>query len=430
MTATIPATWTSFPRHQGRCATTGATLTRSATTDAMSVAPFPGDRGQDGVAVDEPHDAAVLDAAHGLLASGEHGHGASNGGGDVESGAVRRFAGLGLAHDPAQRQHVAPRDVPREVLDILVRRRAHELLGRPELHDGPVPHDRDPVPEPERLREVVGDEQHRLARLLLQTADLVLHVAADQWVERAERLVVEHDLGVDGERARDADALLHPTRELVRELVRRVLQADELEDLARPLQPLCLRDALYLEPEGDVVDHPTVGEQAEVLEDHRDVMAPELAKLGLARRDHVVPRDLDRSGRRLDQPDQRAYEGRLPGAGEAHDDEHLARPDLDRHVADGHHAAGLLPQLAAREAGVGRSDEALASRPEHLPDPLGANDGRSRPIDPALSRRDGDRARVVHAAASEFTRAADISPRRQLVYRPGAPRPIVQSDPT
>ena len=42
---------------------------------------------------------------------------------------------------------------------------ADELLRRPELHDRAVAHDRDPVAEPERLRQVVRDEDHRLAGL-------------------------------------------------------------------------------------------------------------------------------------------------------------------------------------------------------------------------------------------------------------------------
>ena len=137
-----------------------------------------------------------------------------------------------------------------------------------------VAHDRDPVAEAERLGEVVRDEDHRLARLLLEPADLVLHVAADERVERAERLVVEHHLRVDRERARDADALLHPARELVGELVRGVLEPDELQHLARPRLALRLRHALHLEPERDVVDHAPVGEQAEVLEHHRDLVPP------------------------------------------------------------------------------------------------------------------------------------------------------------
>ena len=148
----------------------------------------------------------------------------------------------------------------------------------------------------------------------LEPADLVLHVAADQRVERAERLVVEHHRRVDRERARDADPLLHAARELVGELVRRVLEADELQDLARPREPLGLRHAAHLEPERDVVDHAPVGEQAEVLEHHRDVVPPQLAQLGLAGRHDVAAGDLDRAGGRLDQADQRPHERRLARA--------------------------------------------------------------------------------------------------------------------
>ena len=51
------------------------------------------------------------------------------------------------------------------------------------------------------------------------------------------------------------------------------------EHLAGSREPLRLGDALDLEPEGDVVDHAAVREQAEVLEDHRDVVAAQLAQL-------------------------------------------------------------------------------------------------------------------------------------------------------
>src|SRR5437762_4329976 len=61
------------------------------------------------------------------------------------------FAGMRVAHDPAQRQHVTPRDVAHEVFDVVVGGRPDEILGRAELHDLAVAHDRDPVAEAERL---------------------------------------------------------------------------------------------------------------------------------------------------------------------------------------------------------------------------------------------------------------------------------------
>ena len=69
----------------------------------------------------------------------------------------------------------------------------------------------------------------------LEPDDLVLHVAADQRVERAERLVVEHQLGLDRERAREAHALLHAAGQLRRERVGHVVQADQLEHLVGAL---------------------------------------------------------------------------------------------------------------------------------------------------------------------------------------------------
>jgi hypothetical protein len=202
-------------------------------------------------------------------------------------------------------------DVADEVGDVLVRRRSHQLLGRAELDDRAVAHDRDPVAEPQGFGQVVRDEQHRLAGLVLKPHDLVLHVAPDQRVERTEGLVVEHQLGVDRERARQADALLHPARELVGELRRHVLQPDQPQHVGGAREPLVLGDALDLLPEGNVLDHGPVREQAEVLEHHRDGVAAQLAQLGGVGGHHVRAGDPDLARGRLDQSDQRPHERRL-----------------------------------------------------------------------------------------------------------------------
>ena len=181
----------------------------------------------------------------------------------------------------------------------------------PELDDLAVAHDRDAVAEPQRLGQIVGDEDHRLPRLLLEPDHLVLHVAADERVERAERLVVEHHDGIADERPGHTDALLHAAGQLVGKRVLDVLEPDDAEDLAGLGKALCLRHALDLETERDVVDHAAVGEQPEVLEDHRDGMAAQLAQLLRGRARDVLPGDLDRARGRLDQPDQRPHERRL-----------------------------------------------------------------------------------------------------------------------
>jgi hypothetical protein len=56
----------------------------------------------------------------------------------------------------------------------------------------------------------VGDEDDRLAQLGLQAQELVLEALAVDRVDRAERLVHEHERRVDRKRAGDADALALP----------------------------------------------------------------------------------------------------------------------------------------------------------------------------------------------------------------------------
>src|SRR5207247_5402233 len=114
-------------------------------------------------------------------------------------------------------------------------------------------------------------------------------------------------------------------------------------------EPLLLRDALNLEAEGDIVDHAAVRQQAKMLEDHRGRVPPQLQELAPAERHDVLAVDLDLAGARLDQPDERADEGRFAGAGEPHDDEDLAGPDLERDVPDSRDAVVLRAQLRPRE---------------------------------------------------------------------------------
>ena len=77
------------------------------------------------------------------------------------------------------------------------------------------------------------DEDDRLADLALQAQELVLQPLAVDRVDRAERLVHQHQRRVDRERARDADALALAAGELRRVAVARLgrVERDELEQL-------------------------------------------------------------------------------------------------------------------------------------------------------------------------------------------------------
>src|SRR5215471_2378608 len=70
------------------------------------------------------------------------------------------------------------------------------------------------VAEEDRFVDAVRDEERGLLVLLPDAEQLVAHRLAGLRVERAERLVEEQDLRVDGERPRDADALPHAARQL------------------------------------------------------------------------------------------------------------------------------------------------------------------------------------------------------------------------
>ena len=97
----------------------------------------------------------------------------------------------------------------------------------------PSLHDHDAVGEQHRLVEIVGDEQDGLAGAGVDVEQLGLHGLARLRVERAERLVHQQHLRVDGERARDADALLHAAGELMRAAVRRIAAGRPARDSAR-----------------------------------------------------------------------------------------------------------------------------------------------------------------------------------------------------
>ena len=149
---------------------------------------------------------------------------------------VEHVVRRGRSHDPLQREHVRAGHVADEVAHVVVRGRADQLVTGADLHDLAVAHDQDAVAQLERLGQVVGDEHHRLADLAVQPDDLVLHVAADQRVQRGERLVEEQHVRVARERAGQTDALLHAAGELVRIGLLVAGEPDQLDDLLRALR--------------------------------------------------------------------------------------------------------------------------------------------------------------------------------------------------
>ena len=193
----------------------------------------------------------------------------------------------------------------------------------------------DRVGQVDRLGHVVRHEQDRVVLGPRHVEQQSLHLPARVRIERAERLVHQDDARLVDERASDRHALLHPAGEVLREVVRELVEADRLQVADRALAALRLRHALPLEAVFHVVAHRQPAERRVGLEHHAAVPAH--------RRDRL-PLEQNLAGRRPEQPRDRLQDGGLPAPGrpEEHDDLAVAGlvEDLERHVA---HRLGAAP---------------------------------------------------------------------------------------
>ena len=79
------------------------------------------------------------------------------------------------------------------------------------------------------------------------------------------------------------------------------MEADEIDDLEGPSVPGIHVDALYLEREGDVLEHRAVRKQSEVLEDHAHLVPAKFDQLSLGGGAQVLAIEFDLTGGRLDE---------------------------------------------------------------------------------------------------------------------------------
>ena len=99
------------------------------------------------------------------------------------------------------------------------------------MRPGRARHHGDAVAEQDRLVDRMGDEHHGLALVgpLHELQQLLLQDLAGLRVERGERLVHQQDRRVHGERAHQADALLHAAGELVGIVLLEAGEPDQIE---------------------------------------------------------------------------------------------------------------------------------------------------------------------------------------------------------
>ena len=112
-------------------------------------------------------------------------------------------------------QRTAARRRPPAAAGVSINSRTYAESGRlrrsrgvPTCSSRPSVHHRDPVAQQQRLRHVVRDEYRGQAEFPADAPKRFLQALPRERIERAERLVEEHDGRAGGERPRHADALL------------------------------------------------------------------------------------------------------------------------------------------------------------------------------------------------------------------------------
>ncbi len=268
---------------------------------------------------------------------------------------------VGRTHHRLRGQHVERIHVLDEFGHVIVGRPQQDVGGGAELYDVPALHDGDAVADLQRLRQVVADKDDGLVKFALQIEQIVLELVADQRIQGGERLIHQQDVGVGGERAGEADALLHAAGQFLHGLVGPARQPDHGELLVDDAGALRSAHAAQFEPEADIVAHAAPGQQAELLEHHRNGVEPNVAQGGGSARRHVdrlaaVMHEDAAAGDAVQAVD-RPEHGRLARTRQAHQHADLTAADVEIDLEGAHEGADLLADVLAPSP---RSDRASA----------------------------------------------------------------------
>ena len=220
----------------------------------------------------------------------------------------------------------------------------------------PRRHDHDAVGQRDRLLQIVGDEQHRLAVGVPQFQQQIAHDLPGLGVERAERLVHQQDFRVADQHLRQADALALAARQHVRIAAGEGAEADRGQPALRPFQRLSARRALDLQPDGDVVDRGLPGKQR--------IGLKQVAGVPVKAHQRLVE-DADRARCRLEQTGGDIEQGRFSAPGGADNGDEFAMLDRQAGLLDcGIHPVTGQPERHCR---VIQRDRRRLCRIHHVP---------------------------------------------------------------
>ena len=147
-----------------------------------------------------------------------------------------------------------------------------ELRRRRALDDTPEIHDDDAIGDVLHDAQVMADEQVREVERRLQIHEQIEHLSLDRYVERGNRFVADDELGLDRERARNADPCTLPAGKLMRIAThQRRVEPDFIEHQADIFDLLFRRDqSMDDRCFADDVDntHARIERRVRILEDH------------------------------------------------------------------------------------------------------------------------------------------------------------------
>ena len=263
---------------------------------------------------------------------------------------ARHVARKDDARAPDRRVGVGHRHGRQQRFGVGMLRIGKQRAARRELDDAAEIHHRDAMADVLDDREVVRDEEIGQAELRLQIHEQVDDLRLHRHVERRDRLVADDHLGLDGERARDPEALALSAGEFVRILPHLVgPQADAREQPGDALGPLfARRDVVVVQRLADDLAraHARIERRIGILKDHLQAASTRAHRGAVESRD-VLAFQRDRAARRFDQAQDRLSGRRLAAAALADEAQRLARREVERHAVDRLHLADLAREQSA-----------------------------------------------------------------------------------
>src|SRR5581483_5518738 len=221
--------------------------------------------------------------------------------------------------------------------------RSEQRLGVGGLDDGAEVHNGDAVGDVLDHSEIMRDENVGKVQTLLQVAQQIENLRTNRDIERGDRLVADDQLGFDGKRTRDRDALALPAGEFMGVAARKArLEPDQAQ------QFLDARAAFLgwhevMQRQGlaeDLPDrHARIERGVGILEDDLRLLA-ERAQLIVVEGKQVAALETDAAGIRLDQAQHQPADGGLAAAGLADQRQRLAGIDVEADAVDGFDEGG------------------------------------------------------------------------------------------